>query len=1169
MDKKMFRSKALVGSLIFSFIFLIVNEAYPKKITSPDADNDFKPIVRTRAANGQEIPEGAQKDRFKQVFEEGKKLFQEEMNYEAAIKKFKEAKDFATTQKEKADVYFYLSLAYYITQEQRGPEEFDQMVRKLIEVDYYRELDPLVCPPKYVELYQGIKKGFGILKIRSNPLGADVYINESQEAVGKTPITVGAPAGDVKIKLKMRNKEKQGMIKVTAGIETKVPVYSMKGSAGTIIVLGGLLVAGGIAAALLLKGKGGKESTPPPAQYGSIQVNSSPTGAKVYLDGSDTGKTTNTTLSNVSAGNHTVKLVKEGYVDYEENISVTAGQTANLIATLSKHKITVTSPKSGTSWIKGEKAEIKWNISTAADNQAAREDGKGFNLALNLEARLFARSQSRGLQPRLSFKEWKSSRRDSRETIPFQESSIVGDESFESQSASGDSHPVGRNNYIPFPLRPYPRDVRKDSGFDRIHPNPVSGFSPQTIKPLEKADVLTISYVKILLYSGKDVVRTIVENTSNTGSYQWTVDSNLEEGSDFKVRVVCSTEQSIYGESRQFSITGGYKYVTQWGKQGAGNNELSEPFGIATDSSGKIYVADSLNHRIVKFTSDGTFITKWGSFGASDDNYRLHTPHDVAVDSSGNVFVADSYHNRIMKFTSDGTFIMKWGGWGVGNSQFINPKGIAVDNAGNVFVADTDNHRIMKFTSKGKFITKWGSPGTGNYKFNWPSGIAVDSSGNVYVTDCGNHRIVKFTANGDFLSKWGSQGNGDNQFNWPLDATVDKSDNIYVADQGNHRIVKFTSDGKFITKWGSLGIGNNQFQDPSGVAADLSGNIYVADRHNNRIVKFTSAGSYITKWGTQSRGNYEFSQPHGIAIDSAGKVYVADTYNYRIMKFTSNGSFITKWSSIADKNYKVSYPSGVAVDRMNNVYVADECCHRILKFTSDGKLLKKWGSWGNGDYNFNSPSGIAIDNSGHVYIADTNNHRIMKFNTDGKFITKWGSEGNGNYQFQWPRAVAVDNSGHVYIADNNNNRIMKFTSSGIYIAQWGSLGWGDNKFQYPQGIAVDNLGYVYVADTWNHLIKKFSSKGIFITSWGSWGNGDYQFTGPMGLTVDFSGNVYVADTFNHRIMKFRPISGTTQAYEMIPLNLDNPSIENENSDKRFDLFKRLPSATTKENRSKH
>ena len=274
-------------------------------------------------------------------------------------------------------------------------------------------------------------------------------------------------------------------------------------------------------------------------------------------------------------------------------------------------------------------------------------------------------------------------------------------------------------------------------------------------------------------------------------------------------------------------------FSAKWGTGGSGGGQFDHPSSIAVDPSGNVFVMDSYNYRVQKFTSAGTFLTSWGSVGAGDGQFSFGGESSIAVDASGNVFVADMGNHRVQKFDNSGTFLTKWGG-------VSYPSGIAVDAAGDVFVVDRNGAPVVrKFTATGTLIISWGTEGSGDGQFQSPTDIAVDGSGNVFVADAANLRIQKFTNTGTFLSKWGSYGSADGQFGGLWGIGVDDSGSVLVADVWNHRIQKFDNGGTFVATWGCPGGEDGQFTTPSDAATDGSGNVFVADKGNNRVQKFS------------------------------------------------------------------------------------------------------------------------------------------------------------------------------------------------------------------------------------------------------------------------------------------------------------------------------------------
>ncbi len=285
---------------------------------------------------------------------------------------------------------------------------------------------------------------------------------------------------------------------------------------------------------------------------------------------------------------------------------------------------------------------------------------------------------------------------------------------------------------------------------------------------------------------------------------------------------------------------------------------LNAPRSVAAGSDGDLYVADSRNHRILHIAGDGNLLGEWGTFADSAAGDApigtFNEPWGVAVGPDGSVYVSDTWNHRIQKFSADGDPLLMWGQYGQpvpelpeSSSYFWGPRGIAVDSQGRVFVADTGNKRIVVFDSDGKYLSEFGTPGLDPGQFDEPVGVAVANDGTVYVTDTWNQRIQSFIPSQDGgvyfpLQQWDVNAwFGQSLDNKPFIA-VDADNNVFITDPEGYRVIEFTGAGQFVRTWGDFGVGPAELGLPSGIAVDREGNIWVADAGNNRILRYSLPG---------------------------------------------------------------------------------------------------------------------------------------------------------------------------------------------------------------------------------------------------------------------------------------------------------------------------------------
>ena len=603
---------------------------------------------------------------------------------------------------------------------------------------------------------------------------------------------------------------------------------------------------------------------------------------------------------------------------------------------------------------------------------------------------------------------------------------------------------------------------------------------------------------------------------------------------------------------------------------------LGNVSAIAVDSSGNVFMALPDYHIVAKMDSTSGLVTRVagnGAAGFSGDggpatSAELQDPFGVAVDSAGAIYIADGLADVIRKVS--GGVITTVAGNGKGgfsgdngpatSAQLNNPHGIAVDAAFNLFIADTGNLRI-RMVSAGVITTVAGDgapepvgngPAIGAHLF-LPCGVAVDATGSLYIADTYNNSIRKVS--GGTITTVAGPGTpgilGDGgpatsaELFLPYSVSIDSSGNLYIADTNDHR-VRLVANGIISTLAGDGGEGFSgdggpaaaaQLNGPEGVAVDAGGNVYIADSGNLRVRK-VSAGIITTVAGHGSggfvgdggpAGNAQLDNPSGVAMDSQDNLYIADTGNHAI-RMVSQGSITTVAGN------------GTA------------------GYSGDGGKATS--------AQLNSPLGVAVDAAGNLYIADTGNNVVRE--VSGGIITPVAGNGTAgptvagpatSTPLYPPSAVVIDGSGGIYVATNYTYQSVgaffipvTITLGQVWKVQNGSIALSSSFTGYIGGLAVDpsgNLlaagdgiwvdasGDIWTVDTGGDRIYK-AVQGVTTTVAGAGPaslQGMPQFGGdggpatsallnmPMAVVTDSTGRAYIADSGNQRIRVLVPSTG--------------------------------------------
>jgi uncharacterized protein (TIGR03437 family) len=601
--------------------------------------------------------------------------------------------------------------------------------------------------------------------------------------------------------------------------------------------------------------------------------------------------------------------------------------------------------------------------------------------------------------------------------------------------------------------------------------------------------------------------------------------------------------------------------------------------------------------------------------GLAAINAQLAQPYGVAVDSHGNVFIAATglqmilkvdIHGIITVVAGDGLNRFSGDGGLATAASLSNPQGVAVDGAGNVFIADSGNYCVRKVTPAGVVTTVAGNQ---NYGFSGdggqatkasmtsPSAVAVGADGSLYISDLGNLRIRKVTPDGIIATiagngLFGSTGDGGSalkaSFQGPQEIALDSAGNIYVADRTNSTIRKITTGGTITTVAGSAispgYSGDNGpatkalLAGPIGVAVDPAGNLYIADSGNNVIREVSAAtGNISTIAGTGKPGfggdgggalSAMFSNPKGVAVDSSGNLLIVDGDNNRVRRISAGNISTVAGSTLAigdggsSISARLSNPSGVAVDLTGNLFIADFAANRVRKVAPSGTITTFAGTGQTGESGDNgpaasatlsSPSGVAVDSAGNLYIAS--GESIRKVDLNGNISTVAGGAccaytGDGGPATKAsllnPSSVAVDKSGNVYFNNgvlvngvSTGERVRRVSPDGTIntVAGNGTTGYsgdGGPALKAALGgeisLGVGPDGSLYIVDTDNQRVRRVDASGNINTVAGNGQQGTAgegvsattaQLAAPLSVTFDDAGTMYIG-CVNGTVRKVTP-----------------------------------------------
>lgn len=643
-----------------------------------------------------------------------------------------------------------------------------------------------------------------------------------------------------------------------------------------------------------------------------------------------------------------------------------------------------------------------------------------------------------------------------------------------------------------------------------------------------------------------------------------------------------------------FAGSGGTGY---YGDGGAATRAyLNGPAGGAFDTCGNLYIADSFNNRIRRVATNGIITTVAGNglsgyFG--DDDLAmlamLSNPTGVALDSAGNLYLADSGNYRIREVCTDGKIrrVAGIGGYsdfsgdgGLATSaRLSSPSGVVVDTVGCVYVVDRYNARVRKLAGASTLtVSNVALGAAGNYTVvvTGPLGSVTSSVAALTLEGPptvlaqpasqtvlgGSPATFQVTVGGTAPLSYAWYCNGTNPVAGGTDALLGL-DQVTANDAGPYTVVVTNLYGSVTSTVAQLTVAL-----PPTICAQptVPPTVLVGDTVSLGVA-VTGIGPFSYQWqcngtnlpnniittvaGTGATGfsgdggaatNAQLNYPYGTVFDARGNWYIADFYNNRVRKVDTNGIITTAAAGFYG-------PGGLAIDAVGNIYVADYFNNQVRKIGTNGVVSTVAG---NGSYGFTGdgdkavsaslakPQSVAVDARGNVFIADDYNNRIRRVDTNGIIITVAGGGTGGDggaatlAQLANPSGLTLDAAGNMYIADWISSRVLKVDAAGIITTV--------TSLMAPSAVTLDAVGNLYISSAFPNRISRVDTNGIITTVAGGGSGGDggaatnASLASSRGLSFDRAGNLYICDTFNSRVRKVALAGSPTRV-----LNNVNPA----------------------------